>query len=124
MYDPTRYKTAERVIPSDRAWFDGRLITAATVVTSADVVVQANVNTRLLTPDPARIWVGIFPGGGGLGTSNLGPWPDVDVFIFKQLTGLAPFTLTLFDSGSLVGAWWWIRCTGITTVRTVSVRRP
>lgn len=111
-------------IPSDRAWFDPRLMIAATETTISDVPVTAGQIATLAVPDPTRIAIGFGINESVVGDVQLGPWPDVDVtnlITSGTLAGAAWFDLQNYFG--LVGLAWYGLPTANGFIRVITVRR-
>lgn len=110
-------------VPSDRAWFDPRLMLAATQFAYRDVTVPAGVPGVVAVADPTRVAVGFWL------TSTLtiglfvGPWPD------PQNGGVALANnqaATWFDVRQhliLPTLAWYAYAPGGSTIRVSTVRR-
>ena len=109
--------------PSDRLWFDPRVIVANTYQVFVDVVIPSNTSTQILKPNINRVMFG-FATTATASTLNISPWPDVDTVAFFSLS---PSTnqkmFTLFDFGPLI-TFGWYGFSGIgVTARMIEILR-
>lgn len=101
-----------RVIPSDRAWFDPRLLLAATRLVRIDVTPVSGSIVPLLPADPSRLAFFVAGAVNDLVQRYISPVPDVDNFQFARLTdGLV--RVTLFDYPGLVQGPWFVKAMGV-----------
>lgn len=110
-------------IPSDRAWFDPRLINLATQIRTTDYAGAGPFPAIVLPADTRRMMVGFFPNQ----ASNLfevSPWPDVDQFPLIQVqTPPTIFMLSIFDWGPLISNSWYGMGSGVGSTRIIEILR-
>lgn len=110
-------------IPSDRAWFDPRLLTGATYPQTTDIALPAGVSTPIVTPNPRR-W-GLFLGRTNPSPVNLyvAPWSDPEVtYFWTQSLTSDPFW-TLFNFGTIVCNGWWANSASPAVMRVIELIR-
>lgn len=95
-------------VPSDRAWFDPRLLTAATSLLQYDYQIQTTVKAQIAVPNPSRIAIAISADISATSCS-VGPWPDVDaIWMFQPTTTQPTGFFNLFQHGLIVCNQWWV----------------
>lgn len=113
-----------KVLPSDRAWFDPRLIGVVTRPLFRTVSVAMNTITLVAKPDPSRMFLLVATAAGGFGSGSLAPWSDPDAFApftFSASTSLA--RISLFEWPGLVQVGWYIFSAAAQSYRVVEVLR-
>lgn len=110
-------------VPSDRLWFDPRLITAATQLKTTDYTGAAGQVILVAPSNPGRMAVGFAAPQMG-GSQLVSPWPDVNVWLGITVAPGNEFKwYDLFRYTALVtGPWYAYSTTGI-QIRVLEVFR-
>lgn len=109
--------------PSDRIWFDPRLILANCSVELSNVAITAGTNTNIAPARSNRWAIGFFQSVIASGC-DYAPWPDVNAYVFDQSS--ITFTqrwYNLFDYGPIIANSWFARPTAPMTIRVVELLR-
>jgi hypothetical protein len=110
-------------VPSDRAWFDGQLLTAATEVSISEFVWTAPGANLVAPANPNRIAIGFIPLQGMANDQLIAPWPDPQSYPLADLsTGLAVW-FKLWDYPGIIGNKWYGYSPGAFTFRFVEILR-
>jgi hypothetical protein len=110
-------------VPSDRLWFDPRVIMAACDVQYSTIDLTLTAITLLAPADPTRVAIGIMLPRTITPLSGYGPWPDPDQW---SLAGFASGQMAWFDVHkylNMVNLAWYCFGDGTTLARVVTVRR-
>jgi len=123
MNDRPHPPTARVSVPSDRAWFDPRLIAAVTYPQLTEYTIGFGQVVQV-APASTRRW-GIMFTLGVLGTGlEYAPWPDLGTFAFGSVTLGQPNPIyTLENYGPLIQSAWWARYNAGGVVRVVELLR-
>lgn len=115
--------TVRPAVPSDRAWFDPRLIAAVTFPQLTTVVVPMG-QVVAVAPANSRRWGIMFCTNALVAGLEYAPWPDLDDFAFgSMLVGEPNAIYTLENYGPLIQSSWWARLNAGGNVRVVELLR-
>lgn len=121
--NPVTPDTKSYPYPSDRIWFDPRLILANCSILQSDVAIPMTTN-KMVAPARSNRWaIGMFQPT-TITQCSYAPWPDVDAFVvdITSLTNTIKW-FKLFDYGPLVANSWWVRGSSAFTLRVVEILR-
>lgn len=110
-------------VPSDRLWFDPKVLNVAAFPQLTDLTVSMSVVTPLVGANVRRWGLAVCRAGFG-GAVEIAPWPDLaaGVLYRSDMQGTIPM-ITLFAVGPLVSSAWWISTSVAGTVRVVELIR-
>jgi hypothetical protein len=110
-------------IPSDRAWFDGRLITSATYQRRTRLQITGGTQGVIAPANSNRVAIGISRTTGGFGSFFAAPWtePNIDKFLALPADTIAWFTI--FDYFSLIGNVWYLFASTTETFNITEILR-
>lgn len=111
-------------VPSDRAWFDPRLMMAATEWKISDVALPNNVVTVIASPNPLRVYLGFAFSKTGSADLDVTPWPDWTQFQGWLVHSNENRWFSLFEWGQLVCQGWYTNSVGVDAfVRVIEILR-
>lgn len=111
-------------VPSDRAWFDPKLMMASTEWRQSDVPLANNVVTQVIAASPVRIMLGFAFYKLGSPDLEISPWPDWATFQGWILASNRSLWFTLFENGQLVNQAWYTNSVGADSfVRVIEILR-
>lgn len=120
---PDRVERVYVPVPSDRAWFDPRLLLAACRVYTTDVVVPGGNPKQLAPADPNRVAIGFVGQPAGFGDLAYAPWPDPQNFGVSPANPIAINLYTVHEHLVLPQMEWWGRSLAGITVRVITITR-
>lgn len=123
MSDPVQRPIRTVAVPSDRAWFDGRLITGSLKVVTTDVAFAANTVTRIAKLSSNRVYLAFTTGSALLPNCNIAPWNDPQTWPWTAMQQLVTVEFRLFNQMALVTGEWYLQCGGAGTIRVVEQLR-
>lgn len=111
-------------IPSDRAWFDPRLITLSVMVEPGPIVVPPNEVFRVAKLNPERVALSVMLGAAAVANPYIAPHNQPDSFPWKTLSAGEVFHITLQDGLALItGEWYMHIAAGATIMVIEQIRR-
>lgn len=110
-------------LPSDRNWFDGRLITSVTEPTVSHVQFAGGDTLQLAPANPSRIAIGFFTANLNLTQEAVAPWPEVQDYPFNATGVQIGEWYTLFDYPGLISNKWFGYFINPVLVRVVDIAR-
>lgn len=123
---PDTEETTQTIIvpvPSDRLWFDPRVIMSACQMTTQDIDTATGVITMVATADASRVAIGFSLLAGTIGTLDVGPWTDPDIASFVRINGGVPQWFYLHEHLNVVcQEWFGVSLVGA-SVRVTTIRR-
>lgn len=120
---PLRDDAKSYPFPSDRMWFDPRLVTANCSIVLTDFDVNSP-NPMLVAAANSRRWMIGFAQPQLATNIRFAPWPDVDKFMYGVTDPSSRVQVyKLFDVGILVCNSWYALAGGIANLRVIEVLR-
>lgn len=110
-------------IPSDRAWFDARLLTLNLERTITDIVLAAGTITQVASQDPMRVQITFAAAINSIGGMSIAPWPEPDRHHLGIVTAQVAQTFKIFDFPLDVQQAWYVFDQGGGTIRIITIRR-
>lgn len=105
------------------AWYDPRIVDASSEIIYTNQPLLNNAIVQIAPANTMRYWFGVSMGT-GFATLKFAPWPDPDIFTFKELNGQNLFySFSLFDYGPLVCQRWYIAGAPGLSIRTIQIMR-
>lgn len=112
-------------IPSDRAWFDPKLITLSTSVRITPMTSIASTPLRVANRNAERVALAVLLNAGAVTNPRIAPHSNPANFPWALMTAGNAFAINLFEGLSLVtGEWWYHGETGTTMLVIETLRRP
>lgn len=110
-------------VPSDRAWFDPRLLVNNSQVLTYNLTIDAS-GTGMILPYNANRYM-LLLSGGIIGTASYAPWPEVSAYAaFGPFNPGATLTrVSLFDIGPIITQAWYVLGSGFDTIHVVETQR-
>jgi hypothetical protein len=109
--------------PSDRIWFDPRVIVGSCEFIPTDITLTGATPTLLAKNNPRRVALGFVYPVGAVNTLNVGPWTNPNVFAFDNLQPVSSKWYYLHVHLNMVCVEWYGFSGTTDTVRVIEIRR-